>query len=68
MAETITYRVPGISCGHCKAAVEGELAAVPGVERAVADLETKLVTVMGTSLSDESLRAAINEAGYEVED
>lgn len=66
MAETITYRVPGMTCGHCKAAVEGELAGVRGVERAVADLETKLVTVAGDDLSDETLGAAIAEAGYEV--
>jgi len=68
MIETVVYRVPGMSCGHCKAAVEGELESVPGVVRAEADLETKLVTVAGASLSDEALRAAIDEAGYEVED
>ena len=67
MNETLTYRVPGMSCGHCKAAVEGELARVPGVERAEADLETKLVTVSGEHLVDDALRAAIEEAGYEVE-
>ena len=67
MNETLTYRVPGMSCGHCKAAVEGELARVPGVERAEADLETKLVTVSGADLLDGTLRAAIEEAGYEVE-
>ena len=67
MTETLTYRVPGMSCGHCKAAVEGELARVPGVERAEADLETKLVTVHGERLLDDVLRAAIEEAGYEAE-
>ena len=68
MSETVTYRIPGMSCGHCKSAVEGELSGVAGVVRAEADLETKLVTVTGTTLSDEALRAAIEEAGYEVED
>ena len=67
MAETLTYRVPGMSCGHCKATVESELAGVSGVERAEADLETKLVTVRGEGLLDGALRAAIEEAGYEVE-
>lgn len=56
-----------MSCGHCKATVESELAGVPGVERAEADLETKLVTVRGEGLLDGALRAAIEEAGYEVE-
>jgi len=68
MGETVTYRIPGMSCGHCKAAVEGGLQSVAGVVRAEADLETKLVTVTGTTLSDVALRAAIEEAGYEVED
>ncbi len=67
MSDTSVYRVPGMSCAHCVAAVEGELSAVAGVESASADLETKLVTVRGSALDDASLRAAIAEAGYEAE-
>ena len=62
----ITYSVPGMSCGHCKAAVEQELRAVAGVETVDVDLESKLVTVSGTGLTDAELRAAIDEAGYDV--
>jgi copper chaperone len=61
----ITYTVPGIHCGHCKAAIEEEIGAVPGVARVLVDLETKLVVVRGESLDDVALRAAIDEAGYE---
>jgi copper chaperone CopZ len=61
----MTYTVSGMSCGHCKAAVEGEVAQVPGVEHVLADLETKLVVVRGEGLDDAALRAAIDEAGYE---
>jgi copper chaperone len=61
----ITYTVAGMSCGHCKAAVEAEVAQVPGVESVVADPETKLVVVRGDGLADDALRAAIDEAGYE---
>jgi copper chaperone CopZ len=67
MTETLTYRVPGMSCGHCVQAVEGELSAVPGVESATADLATKLVTVTGSDLDAAALRAAIVDAGYEAE-
>ena len=67
MSETATYRVPGMTCEHCKAAVSEELGAVPGVESVAVDLDTKLVRVSGTSLQDAALRAAIDEAGYEVE-
>jgi copper chaperone CopZ len=61
----ITYTVSGMSCGHCKSAVEGEVGRVPGVEFVEADLDTKLVVVRGEGLEDEALRAAIDEAGYE---
>lgn len=67
MSETLTYRVPGMSCGHCQAAVEQELAAVRGVEEVEVDLEAKLVAVRGRGLDDAALRAAIVEAGYEAE-
>jgi copper chaperone CopZ len=63
--DEVTYTVSGMSCGHCKAAVEGEVARVPGVEFVEADLDTKLVLVRGEALEDEALRAAIDEAGYE---
>jgi copper chaperone len=66
MGETKTYRVPGMHCGHCKAAVSEELAAVPGVAEVEVDLDAKLVTVTGEALDDIALRAAIDEAGYEV--
>ena len=64
--ETVTYTVPGMSCGHCKAAVTEEVTEVAGVEQVEVDLETKRVVVSGTGLDDEKLRAAIDEAGYEV--
>lgn len=66
MPETITYTVPGMTCDHCKQAVSGGLRGVPGVEEVEVDLDTKLVTVSGDGLDDEALRAAIDEAGYEV--
>jgi copper chaperone len=61
----ITYTVSGMSCAHCKAAVEGEVGRVPGVDSVEADLDSKLVVVRGEALEDEALRAAIDEAGYE---
>jgi len=61
----ITYSVPGMSCDHCKAAVTEELLSVPGVDAVDVDLDTKLVVVAGSGLDDASLRAAIDEAGYE---
>jgi copper chaperone CopZ len=65
--DTKTYSVPGMHCGHCKAAVSRELEAVTGVERVDVDLETKLVTVRGATLDDAALIAAIDGAGYDAE-
>ncbi len=62
---TRTYSVPGISCGHCKAAIEGELAPLDGVESALVDIDAKTVTVIG-EITEVDVRAAVDEAGYEV--
>jgi copper chaperone CopZ len=62
---TRTYSVPGISCGHCKSAIEGELAPLEGVESAVVDIETKTVTVVG-EITEADVRVAVDEAGYEI--
>ena len=60
----ITYTVSGMSCGHCKAAVEEEVARIQGVAFVNADLDSKLVVVRGDGLEDEAVRGAIDEAGY----
>jgi len=62
---TRIYSVPGISCGHCKTAIEGELVPLDGVESALVDIDAKTVTVTG-EISDVDVRAAVDEAGYEV--
>lgn len=63
---SITFSVPGMTCGHCEAAVKKEVGALPGVTGVVVDLETKDVVVTGTSLDRDALVAAIDEAGYDV--
>ena len=62
----LTFNVPGMSCGHCEAAVKGEVAKVAGVTGVTVDLGTKLVTVTGAQLDSAAIVAAIDEAGYEV--
>jgi copper chaperone CopZ len=61
-----TYDVPGISCDHCKNAIEGEVSGVPGVESVVVDVAARSVVVVG-EVGDDLIRDAIEEAGYEVE-
>ena len=64
--DPLTYTVPGMSCGHCKEAVTNEVTKVAGVEQVAVDLDSKVVTVTGEDVRDADVRAAIDEAGYEV--
>ena len=59
-----SYRVEGMSCGHCEAAVRDELTTVDGVEAVEVDLASKEVVVRG-HFDDAAVRAAIADAGYE---
>jgi copper chaperone len=67
MTETLTYTVPGMHCDHCKRAVEAEIAQVAGVRAVEVLLDTKLVAVRGDGISDQAVRDAIDEAGYEAD-
>jgi copper chaperone len=61
------YAVHGMSCGHCASAVTRELSAIDGVAGVHVDLESKKVTVgSARRLSDEEVREAVDEAGYEL--
>jgi len=64
----VTLAVPDMSCGHCKAAVEGELNKLSGVENSNADFEKGLVEVRydESQVTTEDLKGAIEEAGYTV--
>ena len=69
MSETtdqLTYSVPGMSCGHCRAAITAELAKLSGVSQVDVDLETKRVRVTGSLLDDLAIRTAIDDAGYDI--
>jgi copper chaperone len=64
--DNLIYSVPGVSCEHCRVAISTEVAAVAGVDSVEVDLEKKLVSVHGTGVEDEEVRAAIDEAGYDI--
>ena len=64
----VTFAVPDMSCGHCKAAVERELNGLFGVEHSNADVEKGTVAIRydESQVSTEQLKGAIEEAGYTV--
>ena len=67
-AESKSYAVPGVSCTRCQSAITGEVQAVEGVEHVDVELASKTVTVVGSDLDDASVRAAIEGAGYAVDE
>lgn len=58
--------VEGMSCGHCEKAVKGAVGSLDGVSSVDVNLETKEVKVEGENLQDDSLKDAIEDAGYSV--
>lgn len=60
-----TYAVSGISCDHCKRAIEESVATTPGVEHVEVDVESRTVAVRGGD--DAAIVDAITRAGYTVD-
>lgn len=62
-----TYRVTGMTCEHCVRAVSTEVAAIDGVTDVRVDLPTGDVIVTSDApLDADDVRAAVDEAGYEL--
>lgn len=61
---TIELQVEGMTCAHCKRAVEESLAKVQGVESVVVDLQSGRATVAGTAAASDLL-VAVEEEGYD---
>ena len=63
-----TFKVEGMSCAHCKAAVEDELNALSGVEVSNADFERGTVEVRydQSRVTSGDIKNAVEEAGYKL--
>lgn len=61
-----TYTVRGMTCGHCVASVREEVSEISGVRRVDVDLASGRLVVVGDGVSDQAIRTAVAEAGYEV--
>lgn len=67
MTTTITYSVTGMTCGHCVNAVRTEVGKLPGVVAVEVDLDTAAVAVTSDEpVSEDAVRAAVEEAGYQL--
>ena len=64
---TTKYQVKGMTCGHCVGAVTSEVSAIAGVSDVQVDLESGAVTVTSDQpVSENAVRDAVDEAGYEL--
>ena len=61
-----TYTVNGMTCGHCVLSVREEVGEVDGVTAVDVDLPSGRMVVSGREIDDAAVRAAVEEAGYEV--
>jgi copper ion binding protein len=62
-----TYTVTGMTCEHCAASVTEEISEIDGVANVAVDLPTGTVTVTSNRpVGDAQIRAAVEEAGYEL--
>lgn len=64
---TAVYKVSGMSCGHCEGAISGEISQLDGVSSVKAVASSGEVTVVSAAaLDEEAVRAAVDEAGFEL--
>jgi copper chaperone CopZ len=64
--ETREYTVAGMTCSHCVLSVREEVSELSGVTSVDVDLASGRLTVNGTHVDDDEIRAAVAEAGYDV--
>jgi len=68
MSSTSTYAVNGMTCEHCVASVREEVGEIDGVQSVDVDLVAGGVSTVRvrseSELDDDTIVAAINEAGY----
>lgn len=64
------FQVLGMTCGHCVSAVSAEIEALPGVRAVHVDLVPGKVSDVKVEadvpLEPSAVRAAVDEAGYEL--
>ena len=64
-SEGTVYNIDGMTCNHCKASVEKNLAKVQGVESVEVNLEKHEATVKGKAINDQQIEAMVEDLGYQ---
>ena len=66
VAETKTMKIEGMTCDNCRKRVENALNSLTGVNASVNLSRKEAVVKMEKALSDEILKKAVEELGYQV--
>ena len=67
MSQSSTYIVSGMTCSHCVASVTEEVQEISGVQDVSVDLPTGVLIITSAEpLDDAAVRAAVEEAGYQL--
>jgi copper chaperone len=62
-----TYTVTGMTCGHCASSVREEVGAIEGVTDVAVDVPTgKVIITSDKEIGADTVRAAVEEAGYQL--
>ncbi|MDN5551235.1 MULTISPECIES: heavy-metal-associated domain-containing protein [Brevibacterium] len=68
MAQTIEFKVSGMTCGHCEMSVREEVQEIPGVTEVDVSHESgTLVITSEMGIAPEAVINAVKEAGYQAE-
>lgn len=60
------YEVSGLHCQGCVSIMRGELMDLEGISKVDVSDDFKVATISGEGIDDEKVKAAIEEAGYEL--
>lgn len=63
---TRTVRIEGMTCDHCRNWVERSINEIEGAAAKVDLSKKEAVVSLATEVSDETIRAAVEKAGYKV--
>lgn len=63
--QTVTYKIPNISCHHCVHTITSELKELPGVKEVKADKDTKVAVItFDAPATEDQIVATLREINY----
>jgi len=65
---TRTLKIKGMSCGHCVMSLKKEFEKIDGLTVHSVEIGSARVSWNGQEIDETMLKAAVNEAGFKLED